>query len=260
MESSRNPAQRRLVILGLTRDLGRIEVIDLADRLGVAIETVRRDLSFLEQHGLIRRSHGTAYPLEGAGFEGPIAQHASFMVPERRRIAAAAVVQIAKVNTVYLDLGYTSRLVAEALSAISRPLTVITPSLAVAETLLAMVDSQFVVYLLGGCVRQPSLRTTGHWGMAMLETFEIDTAIMGTTGISIERGLTTPIAADTEAKALAIRQSRQKILVAIHTKFGVNSFARFARIREFDLLITNRGMSAHDARQYCRAGPDLLET
>ena len=259
MEQSRNTAQRRQVILGLTRDLGRIEVIDLADRLGVAIETVRRDLSSLEQHGLIRRSHGTAYPLEGARFQSPVAQHSNFMVPEKRKIAAAAAAQIADVDTVYLDQGYTPHLVAEALTTISRPLTVITPSLSAAETLLATADSQIVVYLLGGRVRQPSLRTTGHWGTAMLETFDIDIAIMGTTGITIERGLTTPVATDTDSKALAIQQSQRRILVAIHTKFGVNSFARFARIKEFNMLITNRGMSAHEARRYCQLGPDLLE-
>jgi len=73
VEQSRNPAQRRLAILRLTRDLGRIEVDELADRLDVAIETVRRDLSALEKHGLIRRTHGTAYPLEGARFQSPIA-------------------------------------------------------------------------------------------------------------------------------------------------------------------------------------------
>jgi len=59
------------------------------------------------------------------------------MVPEKRRIAAAAAAQIVDVDTVYIDHGYTPQLVAEALSTIGRPLTVITPSLSVAETLLA---------------------------------------------------------------------------------------------------------------------------
>jgi len=182
------------------------------------------------------------------------------MVPEKRRIAAAAAAQIVDVDTVYIDHGYTPQLVAEALSTIGRPLTVITPLLSVAETLLANVDSRIVVYLLGGRVQQPSLKTSGHWGTAMLETFDIDIAIMGTTGITIERGLTTPIATDVDSKALAIQQAQRRVLVAIHTKFGVNSFARFARIQQFNMLITNRGgMSANETRRYCRSGPDFLE-
>ena len=55
-------------IVASTRDQGRVDVSDLATRLGVAHETVRRDLTVLEQQGLVRRTHGAAYPVDGAGY------------------------------------------------------------------------------------------------------------------------------------------------------------------------------------------------
>ena len=42
-----------------------------------------------EAHGLLRRTHGGAYPVESAGFETTLAARSTRHVPEKRRIAAA---------------------------------------------------------------------------------------------------------------------------------------------------------------------------
>ena len=60
---------RQHQILALARSQGEVDVLKLAAELGVAPETLRRDLRQLEQHGLVRRTHGGAYPVETARFE-----------------------------------------------------------------------------------------------------------------------------------------------------------------------------------------------
>ena len=95
--------------------------------LGVAKETVRRDLRALEDHGLVRRTHGGAYPVESAGFETTLAFRATSHVPEKRRVAAAAAELIGDAETVFVDEGFTPQLIAEALPT-DRPLTVVTAS------------------------------------------------------------------------------------------------------------------------------------
>lgn len=67
-----------------------MEVAALAVKLSVAKETVRRDLHTLEEHGLVRRTHGGAYPVESAGFESTLAVRTTRLVPQKSRIAAAA--------------------------------------------------------------------------------------------------------------------------------------------------------------------------
>ncbi len=69
--SELSQAQRRRVIVERARADGRIDAHDLAARLDVAIETIRRDLTALAQHGVLRRIHGAAYPAEGAAHEVP---------------------------------------------------------------------------------------------------------------------------------------------------------------------------------------------
>lgn len=54
--------ERRRQILERARAAGRIAVTEIAEQLDVAPETVRRDFKTLEEHGLIRRTHGSAYP------------------------------------------------------------------------------------------------------------------------------------------------------------------------------------------------------
>ena len=56
--------ERRLELLRIARDGGRLDVTAAAAALNVSQETVRRDLRALEEQGLVRRSYGVAYPVE----------------------------------------------------------------------------------------------------------------------------------------------------------------------------------------------------
>ena len=247
---------RRRLILEHARGAGHIEVVDLAQRLDVATETVRRDLKVLEEHGLVRRTHGGAYPIDGAGFETDLAHRSGHRVPEKRRIAIAAANNLGEAETLYLDDGFTPQLVAQELIKSERPLTVVTTSLS-AAVILAPSDSINVI-LLGGRVRSRTLGTVDHWATNMLSDLVIDLAIMGTNGISRDRGLTTPDPAVSAVKHKVVEVSRRRLFVGVHTKFGVNSFCKFADIADFESLITDTGMSASDAHKYTALGPSVF--
>ena len=65
--------ERRRFLLTRARTEGRVGVTGAAQELQVSVETVRRDLKLLEDHGLVRREYGVAYPVESAGFETDLA-------------------------------------------------------------------------------------------------------------------------------------------------------------------------------------------
>lgn len=79
----------------------------MAAKLSVAKETVRRDLHALEEHGLLRRTHGGAYPVESAGYETTLAVRTTRLVPQKSRIAVAAADLIGDAETVFIDEGFT---------------------------------------------------------------------------------------------------------------------------------------------------------
>jgi DeoR family transcriptional regulator, fructose operon transcriptional repressor len=247
---------RRRLILDHARGDGHINVAELAARLDVATETVRRDLKVLEEHGLVRRAHGGAYPTDGAGFETNLTHRSGHRVAEKRRIALAAAENLGDAETIYLDEGNTAQLVADELVKVQRPLTVVTASLTAAG-LLASVQTMSVI-LLGGRVRGRTLATVDYWATNMLSDLVIDLAILGTNGISRDRGLTTPDPAVSAVKHKVVEVSRRRLFVGVHTKFGTNSFCRFADIADFETLITDTGLSTHDAQRYTALGPAVI--
>jgi DeoR/GlpR family transcriptional regulator of sugar metabolism len=117
---------RRRAILARAREIGHVDVGEISQLLAVAAETVRRDLRQLEAQGLVRRTHGGAYPVESGGFESTMRIRSESRVAEKRRIAAATVQLLDNAESIYLDEGYTPQLIAgsTARSPWSRPRSV----------------------------------------------------------------------------------------------------------------------------------------
>ncbi|WP_060885180.1 DeoR/GlpR family DNA-binding transcription regulator [Streptomyces caniscabiei] len=253
--SAMSAEERQREIVRAARRTGAVDVAELAVTLGVAKETVRRDLRALEDHGLVRRTHGGAYPVESAGFETTLAFRATSHVPEKRRIAAAAAELLGDAETVFVDEGFTPQLIAEALPR-DRPLTVVTASLATAGALAE--TGSTTVLLLGGRVRPGTLATVDHWTTRMLAGFVIDLAYIGANGITRDHGLTTPDPAVSEVKAQAIRASRRTVFAGVHTKFGAVSFCRFAEVGDLDAIVTSTLLPASEAHRYSLLGPQVI--
>lgn len=246
---------RRLELLRLTRDRGRLEVAAAAVTLGVSAETVRRDLRRLESDGLIRRSYGVAVPVESGAFETGLDYRETNNAAEKHRIARAAVDHLGEAQTLFLDEGYQTQLIAAALP-LDRPFTVVTSSLPVATRLSHRSNVQ--VLILGGRVRGNTLGIVDHFASDMLRTFVIDLAFIGANGVSEEAGLTTPDPAVAMVKEAAVRVSRHRLFVGAHHKFGVSTFVRFAALADFDTMITGTELPASHAARFTVAGASLL--
>ena len=245
---------RQHEILALARERGSLNVTTASRELGVSVETVRRDLTALERQGLLRREYGNAYPIESIGFETDLRRRSENLIVEKRRIAAVAAQQLDDAESVYIDEGHLPTLVARELPE-DRWLTVLTASLPVA-TLMAD-RPLYTVIMLGGRVRGRTLATVDRWVETMLSEFSIDLAFMGANGLSVTGGATTPDPAVSAVKAAAVRASKRRIFVGAHNKFGPVSFSKFADVRDFEMLITDTGLSRRDAHAFAMAGPKV---
>jgi DeoR/GlpR family transcriptional regulator of sugar metabolism len=235
--------ERRRWLVDQARQAGRIDVAEVARALTVAKETVRRDLTALEAEGLLRRVHGGAIPVERLGFEGTLTLRNRSRTDEKGRIADYAVGLLGTAESVYIDEGSTTQAFAERLNP-HRPLTVVTNSVPVA--LLMAPREQVSVILIGGRVRGKTLGTIDHWAVRMLEDFVFDLSLMGTNGLTVERGLTCPDPAVAAVKARAVSASRRNVLLTDGSKFGADSSYRFAQLRELSTIVTDR--SANDGQ------------
>jgi DeoR family fructose operon transcriptional repressor len=255
------PDDRQRQILARARANGRVAVAVLADELGVAPETVRRDLKQLAERGVLHRVHGGAYVVESAGFETNLAHRSTSMIAEKRRIGAAAVARLDGAESVYIDEGVTPQYVAEALPEVldrSSRLTVLTSSLLAASALANTPDVTVIV--LGGRMRGVTIATVDHWALQMLDGLVIDLAYIGANGISREHGLTTPDPAVAAVKSRVMARARRKVFVGLHTKFGVATFCRFAEVADFEVLVTDKALSSGEAQRYSVLGPQVIRT
>jgi DeoR family fructose operon transcriptional repressor len=235
-------AQERLqLIVARARTQGRVDVAALAAELEVTPETVRRDLTSLEQQGLLRRVHGGAIPVERLGFEPAVGQRAERYQEEKSRIAKAAIAELPMEGAILLDSGTTTARIAEMLP-LDCELTVVTNSLPIALTLSVRPNMQ--VLITGGRVRSRTLAAVGDWAGSALASVRVDVAFLGANGVSAAYGLTTPDQTEAAAKRAMIRAARRPVVVADHSKLGADYFARFGELNQIDTLITDTGADA----------------
>ena len=232
-----------------------MDVSRLADRFSVTTETVRRDLSTLERHGLLKRVHGGAIPIERLGFEPEVSLRSRLMTAEKDRIAKAAAVEIPEEGAVLLDAGTSTAALAAVLPP-DRELTVLTNSPSIAMSLA--VKPFLTVLLIGGRVRGRTLAAVGPAATDLLEQTHVDVAFMGTNGFSVERGLTTPDPAEAATKRAMIAAARRVVVLADHTKLGADALMRFAQLSEVDVLVTDSGLDAEMAEELEGAGPRVV--
>jgi DeoR family transcriptional regulator, fructose operon transcriptional repressor len=246
---------RRSELLALIRSRGRLDVVGTPDLLGVSAETLRRDLRALEAQGLVRRGYGVAYPVESGAFESALELRSNINPEQKLRIASALIPRIGEAQTLYIDEGYQTHLVAQRLP-LDRPFTIVTSSLPIA-TLLAP-RSNMQVVILGGRVRGNTLGVADHWPAEMLAKLTIDLAILGANGVTVERGMTTPDPAVAAVKAAAVQSSVRRIFIGAHHKFGTSTFVKFADVSDFELLITGHELSASVTNRFASAGAHVL--
>ncbi|MEP7193342.1 MAG: DeoR/GlpR family DNA-binding transcription regulator [Actinomycetota bacterium] len=247
--------ERQQHILDGARAAGRVEVNALAEALDVTPETVRRDLTILERYGVLRRVHGGAIPVERLGFEPGIETRAERFVAEKERIAKAATSHLPEEGTVLIDAGTTTMRLAELLPR-DHELTIVTNSLTVA-TVVAQ-HPNLSLYLLGGRVRGRTLAAVGTWLTHALQDVFVDVAFIGTNGLSPERGLTTPDQSEAAAKRAMITAARRSVVLADHTKIGVDHFSRFADLSDIAAIITDDGLDPETAAEIEALGPEVV--
>jgi DeoR family transcriptional regulator, fructose operon transcriptional repressor len=237
--------ERRQEIATLVEQEGRSDVGGLATRFGVTRETIRRDLTELEQRRVLRRVHGGAISISRFRSEPAIAEKAETMATEKAAIAEAASAFIPEHGSVILDAGTSTLALARIFP--ERELTVFTNSIAVGLELASTRGLQ--VYVIGGRLRSRTLANVDEWALRQLAELRVDVAIVGTNGFSADRGLSTPDPAEAAVKHAICQAGAQTVVLADHTKLDQEAAVRFAAIDEFDVLVTDRGLDgfAHRA-------------
>lgn len=246
--------ERQRFLLDTARQHGRVSVTAAARSLSVTPETVRKDLSGLQDEGLIVRVHGGGLPVESLAHEPGVTARTE-QSGEKERIGSAALAELPRGGVIFVEAGSTTARFAEQIPA-GFPVTVVTNSLPIALQLATRLTVATVV-ILGGRVRPLTLGSVDSIANRNLEDLFVDVAFLGTNGISLKRGLTTPDISEAETKRAALHSSGRRVLLADSTKFEKVSFCRYGELDEIDVLITDKGLSDRLAEEMSDAVADI---
>lgn len=236
--------QRRDYILAEINSTGAVRAAELTESLGVSEMTIRRDIAELAARGLIRKVHGGAVTTQATAHEPTFAAKTSLAQDEKRRIASAALDFIEPDSAIALSAGTTTHLLATLIAGRPdlRPLTVVTNSLPVADTLF-QAHGDIEVILTGG-TRTPSDALVGPIAIAALEQLRVDKVFLGVHGIDESAGLTTPNVLEAETNRRLVASAGHTVVIADSSKWGTVGLSRIMPLADVDTCITDVGLSA----------------
>lgn len=237
-------SERHERILKQAVERGRVDVTELAAAFDVTTETIRRDLSQLQEQRLVRRVHGGAVSWERFRFEPLLAVRDDQQVAEKRRIAQLAVDELPPEGTILIDSGSTAARLVEVMPR-QADITVVTNSLTAAE---ALADHDLEVIVLGGLLRKDTLAMVDAHTVTAVRDLAVSTLFFSCDGFSPQRGLMTPYRHEAALKSAMMRAASKVVAMADHTKLGNEHLVRFASWAEVDVLITNTEVPAEIVR------------
>jgi len=204
---------RQKYLIDILSEKGQITISELVDRLRVSADTLRRDLSDLEKQGLAQKNHGGAIALNLSAMNR---QNRNTLLPDtKKRLGKMVAEKIPGGSTLFLDAGSTVLAVA---TQIQGPMTVITPSLDIAQHFSTRADIQLI--LLGGKWDMQQRLFAGSATVSLLERYRADIAVLGTCALHADLGLSASQEADAEVKRAMLAASAEHWLVADHMKLN----------------------------------------
>jgi DeoR family transcriptional regulator, glycerol-3-phosphate regulon repressor len=246
-------SERQTRILGELRASASIRISELAAKLGVSGETIRRDLLEMGETGLLSRTYGGAVA-RPFGFEPAWNERLNEMAEERRRIAALAADLIRPGDALMIDSGSTVLHFAQRIAADLKDLTVITHSFSVA--MAAGGNPSFTVIACPGTYDPHEGNVTGAETVDFLERYNVNWAIVGASGITAD-GPNEARAGGAAVKRAMLSRAEQNVLLIDHSKFGRMNLEVICPLRQIGRIVTDRPATGSLRKALHSAGTEV---
>ena len=237
---------RQARILQFLRHGKLATVNELSLWLGVSKMTVRRDLEVLEAMGLLLRQHGGARFLPERGeTEWPLDLRRRDHAEEKRLIGRAAARLIGDGDVVIIDGGSTALEVVRSLN--QSHLTVVTNSLPAMAELATKPNIRLLA--IGGLFHAENQTFIGPLAVEALSSLNVNVAILGTTNLSLERGLSIRSLEEAMVQRAKMEAATRTILVMDSSKMHKHTLATISPLDKIETLVTDGGLSELDRRE-----------
>ena len=210
-------------------------VAELAKRLGVTEETIRRDLKVMESSGQLLRTHGGAFISEKAANTVTTDARAKKNQEGKEVIARMASKLVSDGETLFLDSSTTAFYLAQALAAY--PLTIITNSLPTASLLTQHKNIHLI--MLGGDYTASMSAFYGSQTVQSMNDYFVDKAFFSCRSLDLASGLTDAHEDTCSLRRKVLSRSKFSCCIADQSKLGHSSYIRLCGFDGINALVTD---------------------
>ncbi len=246
--------KRQSDILQAVRESGSASITDLAARLGVSTETIRRNLKPLIAQGSVLRFHGGIMSPEHMD-DPPFQRRMQLNRNGKRQVAALVLGMVRDGDTLILDNGTTATYVAEALTARAN-LVVVTNSAQIACRLANRNNNR--VFMAGGELGGDDAAAFGPGSIEFLKQFEVRCALITVAGINARSELVDFHLFEAEFSRAAMAQAAESWVITDHSKFGREAPVKVCELAQVQKIVTDAAPPEEFAARCAAAGVQLV--
>ncbi len=250
--------RRRNAILSLLNSSDAVAIAAFCEELGCSESTVRNDLALMERQGLLRRTFGGAVKTEETPYNLiRLTSREAIYHDEKKRIAEYVVRNIIEPNTtVLLDAGSTTAEIAKKITEYKIPLTILTPSLLAASSLVA--SERVKLYMFGGFYNDDQGSFFDEYTRTCIESMRADLFLMGINGISADAGVSITTQTEITMKTIFMNISTRTVAVGDHSKIGRNLLRVIAGFDEVPLFVTDSEAEPEQVQRLREKGLEVV--
>ena len=226
--------ERYSVILEHIRQNKSVTLTELCELLNASESTVRRDLTALDERGLIKKVHGGAISTDERSFnsvERDVDSKSKLFTEEKTAIARYAASLIDDGDLVFIDAGTTTEKMIDFLP--DKNVIFVTNAFVHAKKLA---QRGFKVYIPAGEIKVTTEAIVGAECVSSLQSYNFTKCFIGANGISLSSGVTTPDRNEASVKTAAVQNSQTVYILADHSKFGQVSSITFTQLGRVNII------------------------
>ena len=223
-------SDRQKQILSILNDRSFITVQELSDITFTSASSIRRDLTYLQDNGLVKRLHG------GVSSVSPLTNVASFYdrthknVKEKRIIAQKASVMLKDGQTVLLDSSTTATFLLPYIAK-HHNITVFTNNL---STALHAIELGINTHCLGGHAVGGSTALSGTETFTNLADLTVDILFFSSQSIDKKGNISDMTEEENYVRKLMLASAKTKVFLCDGEKFNTQSTYRLCSLFEID--------------------------
>lgn len=226
--------ERYSIILEQVRKNKSVKLLELCERLGASESTVRRDLTTLDQKGMLKKVHGGAISIDDSNFslvEHDVESKAKMCAEEKIAIARFAASLIHDGDFVFIDAGTTTEKMLDFLP--DKNVTFVTNAFVHAKKIA---QKGFKVYIPAGEIKATTEAIVGAECVRSLQNYNFTKSFLGANGISQSGGISTPDRNEASVKTVVVQNSQKAYVLADHSKFAQITSVAFAQLEQVEII------------------------